>query len=401
MSRTSPAPASPSLSPTAADGGPASPEPASLPAEAYASCLAALTGMGPTRLSAILAVDTPEAAWARLVRGRGWGGRDAVAALGPLPTRLVSTWFRQARDLDPAEMWGRLIAAGIGVTLLGSAAYPPALAGDIEPPAVLFWLGSPEVITGPRVAIVGTRRCTGTGAGVARELGRDLTAAGVAVVSGLAAGIDGAAHRGALDDGHVPPIGVAANGLDVAYPPGNADLWRAVGTSGVLLSEAPPGITPERWRFPARNRIIAALADAVIVVESHERGGSFHTVDAADARGIDVLVVPGSVRSPASVGTNALLAEGRQPITGADDVVMALGLGRGRRRRRDEARPAPQGDDVAVLEALAWQPSSLDQVVMRSGRAVTVVAAALGRLQDAGWVRQTGGWYERIAGGES
>jgi DNA processing protein len=374
---------------------------APLPPEAYATCLAGLPGMGPARLAAILRVDGPEAAWRRLVAGRGWAEREVDAALGPQSGRLTRHWQRLVAGIDPAREWASLARAGIGVAALGSPAYPPALAGDVEPPGVVFFLGSPEVIRGPRVAIVGTRRCTATGAGVARELGRDLAAAGVAVVSGLAAGIDGAAHRGALADGSTPPIGVAGNGLDVVYPSSNADLWSSVAAAGVVVSEAPPGRPPERWRFPARNRIIAALADLVVVVESHERGGSLHTVDAADARGVDVLVVPGSVRNPAAAGTNALLAEGRQPVTGADEVLVALGLGPAGRRSRAERRPAPVGADRDVLEALGWQPSSLDQVVLRSGRAVTEVAAALGRLQEAGWAHEAGGWFERVAGGGS
>lgn len=373
--------------------------PAALPDEAYATCLVGLHGMGPNRLAAILRADGPRRAWERLVRGQGWADPRVVEALGPQAVRLTRRWQRTAREVDPHTEWQRLRALGIGVALLGSPAYPPALAADIEPPEVLFFLGDPEAISGPRVAIVGTRRCTNVGAGVAREIGCDLSAAGVAVVSGLASGIDGAAHRGALDDGTTPPIGVAGSGLDVVYPVGNADLWHAVARRGLLLAESAPGRRPERWRFPARNRIIAALADAVIVVESHTRGGSLHTVDEADARGIDVLVVPGSVRNPAAAGTNALLAEGRQPITGADDVLVALGLGAAGRRRRAERRPPPEGDDGAVLEAMGWQPSSLDQLVVRSGHGVTAVAQALGRLQDAGWVQQTGGWYERVAGG--
>jgi DNA processing protein len=357
--------------------------------------------MGPARLAAILRVEAPEAAWRRLVAGRGWAEREVDAALGPQSGRLTRQWQRLVQGIDPAGEWARVVSAGIGVTALGSPAYPPALAGDIEPPGVLFFVGSPEVISGPRVAIVGTRRCTSLGAGVARELGRDLAAAGVTVVSGLASGIDGAAHRGALADGTTPVVGVAGSGVDVPYPAANGDLWKQVATTGALIAEAPPGRPPERWRFPARNRIIAALADAVIVVESHERGGSLHTVDAADARGVDVLVVPGSVRSPASAGTNALLAEGRQPVTGADDVLMALGLGPAGRRSRADRRPAPTGVDRAVLDGLAWQPSSLDQVVLRSGRRVTEVASALARLEEAGWVREAGGWYERVAGGGS
>jgi DNA processing protein len=293
-----------------------------------------------------------------------------------------------------------VVDAGIGVAVVGSPAYPRALVGDIEPPAVIFHRGTPDAISGPRVAVVGTRRCSPTGAGVAFELGRDLAAAGVAVVSGLASGIDGAAHRGALAAGGAPPLGVVGTGLDVVYPPGQTRLWRAVAAAGVLLSEAPLGALPERWRFPARNRIIAALADLVVVVESHRRGGSLHTVDEADRRGRDVMAVPGSVRSAASEGTNALLAEGRAPVCSIDDVLVALGLagrsGTGAASPRDR-RATPHGADQPVLEAVGWQPSTLDQLLARTGMSLAALAPALDRLCDAGWVARRGGWYERIA----
>jgi DNA processing protein len=281
--------------------------------------------------------------------------------------------------------------------VLGSPAYPSALVGDVEPPAVIFHRGSAAAIAGARVAIVGTRRCSATGAGVAYELGHDLAAAGVAVVSGLASGIDGAAHRGALAAGGAPPIGVVGSGLDVVYPPGQTELWRAVATAGVLLSEAPLGARPERWRFPARNRIIAALADLVVVVESHRRGGSLHTVDEADRRGRDVFAVPGSVRNPAASGTNELLAEGRAPVCSVDDLLVALGLAASRRDGPDDRRPPPDPGDRPVLDAVGWQPSTLDQLVLRTGLELARLAPTLDRLCDAGWVARHGGWYERVA----
>jgi DNA processing protein len=248
---------------------------------------------------------------------------------------------------------------------------------------------------------VGTRRCTATGTSVALELGGDLARAGVAVVSGLATGIDAAAHRGALAAGVAPPIGVAGSGLDVVYPRGHGELWQAVVDAGVLLSETPLGVRPERWRFPARNRIIAALADLVVVIESHRRGGSLHTVDEADRRGVDVLAVPGSVRNPAAAGTNALLAEGRAPVTCADDVLMALGLGAGERHPPPDRRPQPDPDDQALLDVLGWQAATLDQLLLRSERDLGAVTMSLQRLVQAGWVVQHGGWYERVAGGAS
>jgi DNA processing protein len=390
-----------------------------LPEEAYAACLAGLTGMGPARLAAIMRAEGAAEAWRRVAAGRGWTHPEVVKALGQQRDRLVERWQREARAVEVAEVWHRIVAEGVGVAVLGSAAYPRCLAADIEAPAILFHRGSPEVIAGPRVAIVGTRRCTATGVSVALELGRDLTEAGVSVVSGLATGIDAAAHRGALvacrhagpafasgsssdapGDRAAAPIGVAANGLDIVYPRGHAELWHAVASAGVLLSETPLGCRPERWRFPARNRIIAALADLVVVVESHRRGGSLYTVDEAERRGIDVLAVPGSVRNPAAGGTNALIADGRAPVTSVEDVLIALGLQPAGRRARVERRPPPADGDKPVLDALGWQPATLDQLVLRTGRDLGSLVLALDRLDEGGWVARRGGWYERVVGGE-
>jgi DNA processing protein len=435
--------------------------PTDLPQQAYAAALAGLPGMGPSRLTAVLADQPPADAWARVCNGDLPLGPGLAQALGPRATDLLAAWRLTATHQDVAAIWGSLTATNVHVVVRGTPAYPSLLAHDIEPPAVLFHRGPLACITSPRVAIVGTRRSSRTGTGVAFELGRDLTAAGVAVVSGLAAGIDGAAHRGALaalaaadDDGstarcgagsgawtgrlagHVlaaagaaggllpddeapqvagpapaptspsraaagaPPVGVVGSGLDVVYPRSNTDLWQAVGEVGVLLSEAPPGARPERWRFPARNRIIAALADLVVVVESHRRGGSMHTVDEADRRGVDVLAVPGSVRNPAAGGTNDLLAEGRTPVCCADDVLLALGLDTARRRTGagpPDPRPRPAPDDEAVLEAVGWQPATLDQLVLHTGLDLARLAPAIDRLCDTRWMVRRGGWYERVA----
>ena len=243
--------------------------------------------------------------------------------------------------------------AGGGVPA-GSPAYQTRVVTSSRPPSLPLRVA--RGLAGPRVAIVGTRRCSTTGAGVAFELGRDLAAAGVVVVSGLASGIDGAAHRGVLAADGAPPVGVVGSGLDVVYPRGQSSLWRAVAEVGVLISEAPLGAAPERWRFPARNRIIAALVDIVVVVESHRRGGSLHTVDEADRRGRDVLAVPGSIRNPAATGTNELLAEGRAPVCSVDDVLVALGLSGARSAASSDRRMLPVGADQAVLDDVGWQP---------------------------------------------
>jgi DNA processing protein len=367
--------------------------------EAYAAAIAGLPGMGPARMATVLGRWSPAEAWERLRVGDVRDEADVLRALGPRHGELVARWRAEARSVDVGGVGRALAVAGVGVVLMGSAEYPAALIGDVEPPAVLFHLGPLALAGAPRVAIVGTRRCSSTGAGVAFELGRDLAAAGVVVVSGLAAGIDGAAHRGVLAACGAPPVGVVGSGLDVVYPVRHRDLWRDVGERGLLLSEAPLGARPERWRFPARNRIIAGLADLVIVVESHRRGGSLHTVDEADRRGVDVMAVPGSVRNPAAAGTNELLAEGRAPVCSIDDVLVALGLRAGAGSGSGAAgdrRAQPEAGDLALLDAIGWQAGTLDDLVSRTGVDLVRLAPGLERLCETGWLARSGGWYERV-----
>jgi len=282
------------------------------------------------------------------------------------------------------------------VMLPGGSGFPTGLGADPDPPAILFARGDPSVLDGRRVAIVGTRRCTRYGRDVAYDLGRDLASSGVRVVSGLALGVDGAAHRGALAaTGGAPPVAVVGSGLDVVYPPGHRALWEQVACSGLLLSEAPLGARPEPWRFPVRNRVIAALAEVVVVVESAEKGGSRHTVEAAMARDRPVMAVPGSVRSSVSSYTNGLLADGCHPVRDALDVLVALGLSSAPTEKAD-LRPEPGEEEVPVLDALGWEPATFDELCSRSGRSPGQVSVALARLQAAGWVAERAGWWERV-----
>jgi DNA protecting protein DprA len=207
------------------------------------------------------------------------------------------------------------------------------------------------------VAIVGTRSATSYGLQTSSELGRGLAAAGVVVVSGLALGIDGAAHSGALRTGRedpAPPVAVVGTGLDVLYPKGNASLWREVEGHGVVFSEAPLGTTPRARVFPARNRIIAALSDVVVVVECQLGGGALYTAEAAARRSIPVCAIPGSVRSPASAGTNGLLVDGCTPVRDVDDVLTAVALSR---CGKDAPTPAVQSSTFVAAKGRDRSPS--------------------------------------------
>ena len=369
-----------------------------IPPEGWAAALAGLPAMGPARLRAARATWTPEEAWARVAAGAGCSRPEVAVACRPDPTAIAALWQAAARRVSVADVWDAHGRAGVAVVLAGETGFPAELAADPDPPAVLFHRGPVAVLDGRRVAIVGARRCTRYGREVAYELGRDLAASGVRVVSGLALGIDGAAHRGALAAGDkAPPVAVVGSGLDVVYPRSHGSLWEQVARAGLLLSEAPLGARPEPWRFPVRNRVIAALAEVVVVVESAERGGSRHTVEAAMARDRPVMAVPGSVRSPVSAYTNGLLADGCHPVRDALDVLVALGLTSAPRSPVDR-RPPPGPEEAAVLEALGWEPATFDDLCARSGRSPAHVSVALARLQSGGWVGERAGWWERSSG---
>jgi DNA processing protein len=381
---------------------------ATLPPEAYGVALAGLPGIGPARLAALLRRWAPQEAWNSVLAGSAIRDAGVAASLtqatGPggaarHPDGLGAVWQRAAGRADVSRLWEAHVDAGVTVHVLGGAGYPAVLATDREAPAVLFSRGDLRALAARRVAIVGTRRCTRYGRDLAYELGHDLAASGVTVVSGLALGVDGGAHAGAMAVGRRgAAAAVVGSGLDVVYPRRNAGLWSAIAAEGVLLSEAPLGSAPESWRFPVRNRIIAALAEVVVVVESHAKGGSLHTVDAAITRGCPVMAVPGNVRSSASSFTNALLADGCAPARDALDVLVALGLscasGRG---AATDTRTPPDAGGTAVLAAIAWEPATLEEVVARSGLDPAEASVALDRLERDGWVSGRAGWWERLS----
>lgn len=368
---------------------------------AHAVALSRLPAMGPASLSRLVALHGAGGAWAAVRRGRPLGEEEPAS---PVQRRRWAIWAQASAKVDIEASWSEVRALGIGVEVLTTPGFPAVLAGDHQRPGVIFTRGSLEALEGPRVAVVGTRRASRYGTDVAFALGRDLATAGVRVVSGLAKGIDAAAHAGALRAGSAPAVGVVGSGLDVIYPRSSARVWEAVASTGLLLSEAPPGAAPEAWRFPVRNRVLAALGQVVVVVESGPSGGSRHTVDAALARDRPVLAVPGPVTSPTSVLPNRLLAEGAAPAIDAADVLVALGLSpstptaTGGDGRAAVGAGPPDRVQARVLDAIGWSATCLEDVVSRSGLRPGAVAVALARLEADGWVVAGPGTWERTAG---
>lgn len=271
----------------------------------------------------------------------------------------------------------------------GGSGFPPLLAELYDPPARLYLRGGPpEQLERPAVAIVGARSCSAYGAQVARELGRELAAAGVAVVSGLARGIDGEAHRGALAAGGLT-VAVLGCGIDRDYPRSHADLARRIAESGVIVSEYAPGVEPAPWRFPARNRIIAGLSLATVVVEARTRSGALISADFALELGRDVFAVPGEITSALSAGSNDLLRQGAGPLLSADDVLEALGI---------ERAPPPTAGPLsatarAVRAALADGAQDADGLGRATGIPSAELATALVELELAGLVVCAEGVY--------
>ena len=365
-----------------------------LPGAAWLVALAGLPKMGPARLLALSLLYEPAEAWRAVATGEVLDRRELVERMGPEPAAVAGAWQRAAATVHVAARW--LEHAAVSVSARGDQGYPSPLSDDLEPPAVVFGRGAPDEDGTPRVAIVGTRRCTRYGFDLARELGADLATYGVRVVSGLALGIDGAAHRGALDtEGGAAPIGVVASGLDVVYPRRHRGLWEEVATRGSLLSECPLGTSPEAWRFPARNRIIAALADAVVVVESAGAGGSMYTVEEALARDRPVLAVPGTVRSAVSAGTNRLLSEGAGVVRDADDVLAAIGLPQRGPSSRGRPAPEPTGPEGAVLRSLQDGPGTLESLAATTGLGLGPLSVAVASLEAGGRITRHGLWLER------
>jgi DNA processing protein len=369
--------------------------------------ITALPRVGPARARWLLSEMDPIAA-AEALR------RRTVPVVSTQPPAgvnkpLLTSWFGAIRDLDGEVLLEAHRAAGVQLFTADHPLWP--FADDPEPPVLLFALGRLDALAGPnRVAVVGTRRCTSLGRRVATDLGAGLTAAGVSVVSGLALGIDGAAHSGALEavDAHrlVPlPVAIVGAGLDRVYPPRNGSLWAALVKRGLVLSEAPLGAAPERWRFPARNRLLAGMSDAVVVVESHQTGGALLTVDEAADRGIPVFAVPGSVLSAAAEGSNGLLIDGCAPVRNATDVVELLGICPPPRIRQEqldlEPGPDPLPGAVDVMDEVAAGAVHLDTLVARTGQNLAAVLVLLRQLELAGKVRLDGSWVHIARSGQS
>lgn len=367
------------------------------------------------------------AAWLRLALTHGVGNapsRRLLAAFG-LPQQIftqplsalkevVGPTAAQALLAEPDDLAERLAAtvhwlhesgakAPRHIVTLADPAYPPALLNIEDPPLMLYATGQWPAAWPEAIAMVGSRNPTGQGLQNARDFARTFAQAGLTVVSGLALGVDAAAHDGALEGagaGVLATVAVIGTGADRVYPKRNLDLAHRIVERGLILSEYPIGTPPLAQNFPRRNRIISALAEGTLVVEAAVQSGSLITARQAGEQGKEVFAIPGSIHSPLARGCHALIKQGAKLVESAQDVLEELPSRKGlARATRDTAPPAPASED-ALLDAMGYDPVSLDALVARTGVPASDLQARLLELElDGDVARLPGGLYQRIGMG--
>lgn len=335
---------------------------------------------------------------------KAFGSASAVLAATPAQRSAIATAAESAfaapapAGLTDALAW--LEAPGHDILAWDDSRYPAALLELGHAPVVLYVMGRTDLLARPALAIVGSRSATAQGLDNARAFARALSAAGVTIVSGLAAGIDGAAHEGALDE-IGSTIAVMGTGLDRVYPAAHRALAHAIAAGGLLVSEFAPGTPVRGHHFPRRNRLISGLARGVLVVEAALRSGSLITARLAGEQGREVFAVPGSIHSPLSRGCHRLIREGAKLVETAQDVLEELGLPAAQATvERGAALHLPASEPIcpsAVLAALGEDPVDVDTLVARTGQTAAAVVGQLSELELAGAVASVGSgrWQRR------
>lgn len=348
---------------------------------AYWVLLSMVPGIGPVTCRRLVeAFGDAEAAWRAAPRDLARAGveRKPLEALVQLRERV-----------RPEGVWQGIERLQLAVLTLEDDAYPRLLREIVDPPPVLYVRGELRPADDWAVAVVGTRRVTVYGRQATARLAGDLARAGVCIVSGLAKGVDTCAHRAALEAGG-RTIAVLGSGPDQIYPPENAGLAKEIVQRGALVTEFPPGVPPDAQNFPRRNRIIAGLAKATLVVEAGQSSGALITADLALEQGRDVFAVPGSIFSPASEGPNRLIRDGARPALSAEDVLEELDFrGVAEQQAVRELLPTDQ-TEAALLRLIGSEPVHVDDLGRQAGLPIAAVSGALTMLELKGLVRHVG-----------
>ena len=343
-----------------------------------------VTGIGPMRLRTLLDFfGNVEAAWI--------APRQALREAG-LNVKLVESLLKARESLDLDQELAKLDQLGIDLITWEDERYPDRLKEIDASPPVLYVSGSLEPIDRYAVAIVGTRRLSPYGEMIAREISNGLASNGITIVSGLARGIDGIAHQGALEVGG-RTLAVLGSGLDRLYPSNHRKLAHAVKERGAVLSDYPLGTAPEARNFPPRNRIISGLSLAVIIVEAGESSGALITANFAAEQGRDVFAVPGNIHSRASKGTNRLILNGAIPFLSIVDVLEALNLELIARQEQVEDYLPEDDVERVVYAKLSSEPIHVDELQVQCDLPVSKITASLAMLELKGQARQVGGMH--------
>lgn len=304
---------------------------------------------------------------------------------------VASATNKQLSSIDLEAEAEKIKRLQINFVTRADRSYPESLRNLYDKPVVLFFKGDLNE-SNDVVAMVGSRKSTAYGRTIAREIASSLAEAGITIVSGMARGIDSAAHKGALEQGRT--VAVFGAGIDKIYPPENRDLAKEIEKSGAIISEYPPGTPPRALNFPGRNRIIAGLAKVVLIIEASKRSGALITADFALEQGKDILVVPGSIKSAVSAGCHGLIKDGAGVIESADDVLELLGC---ERVERKETQQVLSEGETKVLANVDYYKTHVDTIIKDDGRSEQKVLADLSMLQAQGLIKkQVGGWYLRV-----
>jgi DNA processing protein len=341
-------------------------------------------GIGSVRFQALMDVfGDPQTAWEAPVE------KLRAAGLGP---KVIENLVRIRSQVDLEQIWNQIQAKGIQAIIREDESYPRRLQDIDQPPPVLYIVGDLLPEDEWAVAVVGTRRITAYGRQVAEELAACLARSGVTVVSGLARGVDAAAHQAALNAGG-RTIAVLGSGVDRIYPPEHRRLAERISEQGALLSDYAPGTPPEASNFPPRNRIISGLSMAVVVVEAGETSGALITASFAAEQGREVFAVPGNIRAPQSQGANRLIQQGARPMLDVQDVLESLNLTRVTEHRTARAVLPADATEASLIEILSQEPVHVDEIGSQTGLPIDQVSAALALMELKGMVRHVGGMH--------
>lgn len=319
-----------------------------------------------------------------------WHAPEAAFREAGLPERALANFIRLRKDLDLDQLYESILKKDVTVLTLLDEDYPRLLREIHQSPPVIYIKGELTSADEFAVAIVGTRRLTDYGKQIARDISLFLAGHGLTIVSGLARGVDGLAHRNALKAGG-RTIAVLGSGVDVIYPPEHRKLAETISENGAVISDYPMGTKPDGINFPPRNRIISGLSLATIVVEAGERSGALITADFAVEQGRDVFAVPGNVLSPASRGTNSLIQKGAYALVSPQDVLDVLDLSQIEAIKSARQVLPTDTTEAKILQVMNFEPTHVDEICNRVGLAVEKVSAALTMMELKGMVQHVGG----------